>query len=471
MQSGFLIVALYLAFQATALVFAMRAMRTARTSQGAAAWVVFLLALPYLAVPFFLFLGNWRFRGYLVARRQVKDIAERIREQSGLHRTGDPAEDQTIRAFEAIAGLPVTQGNDLALLVDGAQTFDAIFEALDAATDYALVQFYILRDDRIGRAFQARLIACARRGVRVRLLYDAVGCYNLPRAYLEALHEAGVETFNVHARSGPKTRFQINFRNHRKTVVVDGHTGFLGGLNVGDEYMSRDAYFGHWRDTHCRITGPMVSQLQVIFAEDWYWATGENLREALIWDAPAAPAGRLGLISATGPADPDEYGTLFFCNAIRASHRRLWIATPYMVPENDILVALKLAALRGVDVRLLVPDKRDHWLPWLAAFAYFDELTAAGIGIYRYTDGFMHQKVVLVDDDIAAIGTANLDNRSCRLNFEAMAVVFDSAVAGRVAGMLEADFARAYRLEQTLDERAFFERTAAPVARLFAPLL
>ncbi len=468
---NFLLVIIYLGFQVVSLFFALKTIRTARTSQGALAWVVFLLSLPLIAVPAFLFLGTWRFRGYIVARRDIYEISEGVKRHAGLNPSSGAADGQIKRAFEAIAGLPVVSGNDMTLLIDGEQTFDAIFEALDNARDYALVQFYIVHDDTLGRAFQERLIACARRGVTVRFLFDAVGCHKLPETYLEALREAGVEMVNIHTKTGPKNRFQINFRNHRKTVVVDGEIGFTGGLNVGDEYMSRDAYFGNWRDTHCRLSGPIVNQLQLVFAEDWYWATGKHLPKDLNWTAARADRNMDGVIVATGPADMEEYGTLFFCATIHAATSRLWIASPYMVPENDVLIALKLAALRGVDVRLLVPDMVDHWLPWLAAFAYFDELREAGVEIWRYDNGFMHQKVMLVDDVIATIGTTNLDNRSCRLNFEAMAVLFDNGVAEDVAAMLEADFGNSYPLEVKLHERSFFERNAAPIARLFAPLL
>ncbi|KJZ24672.1 cardiolipin synthase [Tritonibacter mobilis] len=461
----------YAAVQICALVFAFRAIQITRTSQGAAAWVVFLVALPLVAVPAYLFLGSWRIGGYVVARREVKDVAHAICSHAKLNRPNESALDDSIHAFEAIAGLPVAAGNHVSLLIDGPATFEAIFAALDRAQDYVLVQFYIVSDDELGRAFRDRLIACAKRGVRVRFLFDRVGSHKLPKAYLEALEEAGVKTINVHAQTGPHSRFQINFRNHRKTVVVDGTCGFTGGLNVGDEYMSRDTYFGHWRDTHCQLEGPMVSQLQLVFAEDWFWATGEDLRDMVNWTAPQMPQNTNGVIVATGPADPHEYGALFFCAAIHAARKRLWIATPYMVPENDVLAALKLAALRGVEVRLLVPDKVDHWLPWLAAMAYFDELRAVGVEIWRYNQGFMHQKVVLIDDQIAAVGTANLDNRSFRLNFESTAVLFDRAFAGEVTQMLEADFKDAFLLEQSLGARPLWIRICAPIARLFSPLL
>ncbi|MGR3662178.1 MAG: cardiolipin synthase [Paracoccaceae bacterium] len=315
------------------------------------------------------------------------------------------------------------------------------------------------------------MIACAKRGITVRLLFDSVGSAKLPDAYLDELREAGVLVMDAHALRGPKTRFQLNFRNHRKTVIVDGTVGFLGGFNVGDEYMGRDPKFGDWRDTHCRLVGPVVSQLQLIFGEDWYWAEEINLLDELNWTPSLAPENMEAIIMATGPADEMETGNLYFCACIAAAKERVWIASPYFVPDGDIMTALKLAALRNVDVRILVPDIIDHKIPWLAAFAYFDELMSVGVKIMRYTPGFMHQKVVLVDETIASVGTTNLDNRSCRLNFEATAIFFDKTAACNVADMLENDFANAYQLITRLNDQPASKRYGAPIARLFAPLL
>ncbi len=410
-------------------------------------------------------------KNHVVARRESEEVIQGV----SAHAKANPAQGDRMAlgfgAFEKAAEVRVISGNDMELLVDGQETFDAIFEAIDSATDYVLVQFYIINDDVLGRAFQARLLAAAGRGITVRLLYDSVGCIKLPKAFLIKLHEGGVQVMDEHAVRGPKTRFQINFRNLRKTVVIDGTMGFIGGCNVGDEYMGRDPKFGAWRDTHCRLHGPIVSQLQLVFAEDWYWAKEENLIEALNWEAGRAEADMDGLIMATGPADIQETGSLYFCATISAARERLWIASPYFVPETDIMTNLKLAAMRGVDVRIMVPEVVDHTIPWLAAFAYFDELMQAGVQILRYDSGFMHQKVLVVDDAIASVGTTNLDNRSCRLNFEATAVLFNQQAATDVATMLEADFQKCVRLEKMLAEQPRKIRLGAPVARLFAPLL
>lgn len=458
------------ALQGLAVYCAWRAIRSARTSQGAVGWVVFLLSAPYLGVLLYAFFGHHRSRGYLVSRRASEMVVAGVHNFGAAHRpTHPPRVDPA--PFEQIAQLPAVGGNALVPLIDGQATFDAIFAAIDGAEHYVLVQFFIVHDDRIGRDFRDRLIAAAARGVSVRFFADAVGSKSLPRDYIAGLRRAGVVVADPKARPGPRQRFQINYRNHRKTVVVDGRIGFTGGLNVGDEYMGRDPAFGAWRDTHLELRGPVASQLQLVFCEDWHWATGEMLFDALNWGAEKADADATALVVATGPADSMETGALFFFAAIAAARERVWIASPYCVPDTDILTALKHAALAGRDVRLLVPDVIDHHIPWLAAFAYFDELRDAGVQIWRYGDGFMHQKVVLVDDAFAAIGTSNLDNRSFRLNFEAMVAGFDDAFAAEVARFLQADFARAARLERPLSAQPARIRYGAPVARLFAPLL
>ncbi len=466
------------AFFLTGMAFAMHAAASARTPQGAVGWVVFLLTMPFLAVPAYLFLGHHRFRGYRIARLESAQVVQGISAFAALNAPEPGACAINLAPFEKIARLPATTGNGVDLLINGHATFDAIVAAIDGARDYVLIQFYIVRDDTLGQRIQRHLIAAARRGVRVWFMTDAIGSLSLPAAYGDKLRAAGVRVVDRYNARGPRFRFQINYRNHRKTVVVDGKTGFIGGLNVGDEYMGLDpdylgseAEFGDWRDTHLQLRGPIVLQLQLIFVEDWYWAAEEPLLQDLRWETPNAPENATALIVATGPGDSTETGSLMFFSAITAARKRLWIASPYFIPDIDVMTALKHAALRGVDVRLLVPEMADNHMPWLAAFAYFDDIRESGVRVFRYTSGFMHQKVFLVDDDLIGVGTTNLDNRSFRLNFEAMALFFDADAAAEVAEMLSADFARSYEMSLTIDQQRAFIRYGAPVARLFAPLL
>lgn len=459
------------AVYAAAIYCAFLAAATARTPQGAVGWVVFLLAAPFMALPFYAIFGHHRFRGYRISRRESQRVVDGIRQHAAQHTPDLGTTRIDLRPFENIANMPALRGNGADLLIDGPETFDAIFEALDAARDYALVQFYIVRDDVLGQQLKQKMVEAARRGVDVYFLTDAVGSLGLPRHYFDELAAAGVHTVQGRRPSGPRYRFQINYRNHRKTVVVDGRVGFTGGLNVGDEYMGRDPGFGRWRDTHARLFGPIVLQLQLIFVEDWHFATGQQLLDELSWDSPEHAQDATALLVATGPGDTTETGALMFFSAITEARQRVWIASPYFVPDIDILAALRHAAMRGVDVRILMPDLRDHWFSWLAAFAYFDDMIEAGVRIFRYTDGFMHQKVFVVDEDLAAVGTTNLDNRSFRLNFEAMALFFDADAATAVDRMLCEDFKRAYELTQPLDQQSPLIRYGAPLARLLSPVL
>ncbi|MGB6991817.1 MAG: cardiolipin synthase, partial [Thermoanaerobaculia bacterium] len=450
------------------------AVMSARTSQGAIAWAVSLNTFPYLAVPAYWVLGRSRFEGYVNARQdgdhEIRHIALGAKEQLMDVISQRSSDNQSSRAGEQIARIPYLRGNEVELLVDGQATFDNIFAGIDAAKEYVLVQFFIVKDDEIGRELHSRLVTKAKEGVRVYFLYDEVGSHSLSKSYINELREAGAQILDFHTRKGPGNRFQINFRNHRKIVVVDGHTAWVGGHNVGDEYMGRDPEFGHWRDTHIRITGPAALAVQLSFLEDWYWATGKAPEFG--W-APHLPGGegKEVLIFPTGPADRLESATLMFLTGINAARERVWIASPYFVPDESLMNALYLAALRGVDVRIIIPDKADQTLVSLAAYSYFEEAALSGIRFFRYMDGFLHQKVVLIDDELSAIGTANFDNRSFRLNFEITAVVADPAFAAEVEQMLIADMEKSVEMQPgDVEKKSFWFRLGTRLARLTSPI-
>ncbi|HOW77107.1 MAG TPA: cardiolipin synthase [Candidatus Competibacteraceae bacterium] len=454
---------------------AIHAVARVRTPQGAIAWAISLLTFPYIALPLYWILGRNHFHGYVEAlqrgaleqadRGGIAMILERLRDHQvdlSPERAGD------LQVLAPLSRVPYTQGNVLELLVDGEATFDAIFTALEAAERYILIQFFIIKDDDLGRELHARLLRKAAVGVSIRVLYDEIGSHALPKTYIETLRAAGIAVSAFHTTRGRRNRFQLNFRNHRKIVVLDGRVAFVGGLNVGDEYLGRGP-LGHWRDTHLRVRGPVVQALQRVFLADWYWATRQVLD--LEW-RPTATGDQIALIFPTGPADALETCSMFFHQAIVSARRRLWIASPYFVPDPPVFEALQLAALRGVDVRILLPAQPDHKLVYLASFSFLDTADRTGIQLYRYQNGFLHQKVVLVDDEVAAVGTANLDNRSLRLNFEVMAVGVDRIFAGQVAAMLEQDFQQARRTSAAdLRNRSGPFRWAVRAARLFDPIL
>ena len=276
--------------------------------------------------------------------------------------------------------------------------------------------------------------------------------------------------YDFHSRRGPRNHFQINFRNHRKIVVVDGHTAWIGGHNVGDEYLGKGP-LGNWRDTHVKIEGPAVLAAQLAFVEDWHWASDQTPQ--LKWETQASDSGSANvLVVPSGPADELETAGLMFVHAFNSAEEKIWIASPYFVPDEAVMSALQLAGLRGVDVRILIPDDPDHYMVYLAAFSYFEDASRTGVKIYRYTDGFMHQKAMLLDDRVAAIGTANMDNRSFRLNFEITALLSDSAVVADVVEMFEADFARSTLMQASdYEDKSFWFKLLVRLARLMAPIL
>jgi cardiolipin synthase len=445
-----------------------------RTTQGAIAWAISLNTFPYVALPAYWVFGRSKFQGYVDARQEgdleINQVAVDAGRRSEQFYVDLPEEWGGVQALERLARMRFTGGNDVKLLIDGEATFGAIFEGIEAAEDYVLVQFYIIKDDQLGRELKDRLIRKARAGVRVYLLYDEVGSHKLPKSYVGELRSAGAEVSAFNTRRGRRNRFQLNFRNHRKIVVVDGRRAYVGGLNVGDEYMGRDPKFGPWRDTHLELTGPAVLGAQVTFFEDWHWAT-DGVPE-LNWDAERSPDGDVPvLIIPTGPADELETAHLLFTAAINAARKRVWIASPYFVPDEAVVAALQLAALRGVDVRILIPENPDHYLVYLSSFSYIEQTEPIGVKFYRFGPGFLHQKTALIDDAAAAVGTANMDNRSFRLNFEITVFVGDTAFARQVEEMFEADFASSRQVTAAeLSERSFFFKMAVKFARLFDPI-
>ncbi len=461
------------------------AIMTGRTPQGALAWALGLILMPEITVPAYLVFGSRRFEGFVRSRRRgrrgVNRLVAEVSPKLGALRSGDPLSDRVFAPIERLAMLPCSVGNRVDLLIDGQETFDAIFKAIDQAQKYVLAEYYIIRDDEIGRAFRDRLVAAANRGLRVYLIYDGVGSFGLPSKYLQPLRDAGVQIVGFRSFKRvqemlsfltPWRRFQINFRNHRKIVVCDGRVALLGGVNVGDEYMGKHHKLTPWRDTHVRLEGPSVLGAQVAWIEDWCCANA-TIPE-LDWnpvpcDNTRNTTARV-MVVPTGPGDMLETCGLMFQHLFAQANERLWIASPYFVPDESTIHALQVAAMRGVDVRVIIPDMSDSLLVWLSAFSYYDEIMNAGIRLYRFKRGFMHQKVLLVDD-IAAVGTANMDNRSFRINFEVTAIIADAGVARRVREMLTRDIERSEAVApMDFRRRSWPFRLAAKISRLSAPI-
>jgi len=464
----------YLVFQFLGLVSAVDAIMSTRTAQGAIAWSLGLVAAPVVSVPAYWVFGRSKFEGYLDAQQEVQQEFDQLFTRVYANMSAAAVEfDRPMPAWDALRGLSSTRlvaGNRAELLVDGEATFDSILSGIRSAEDYVLVQFYIVHDDGLGRRLKEAMIERARAGVDVYFLYDEIGT-DITREYKQDLEAAGVRYSHFNTTQGARNRFQLNFRNHRKIVVVDGRTAWIGGHNVGDEYLGLDPDFSPWRDTHVRLDGPIAIQAQGVFVFDWLWAQRELLE--LNWIAQPAPDSDVpAVVVATGPADPLETAGMFFVHALNSARERIWITAPYFVPDDAIIKAMMLATLRGVDVRVIVPGKGDSLLPQLAAYYYMEQLEKSAVKFYAFEPGFMHQKVMLVDDQTVSIGTHNFDNRSFRLNFEVAAVVYDAGFASEVAAMFEQDLAHS-RLIRPEDyrERPWYWRFGVRLARLMAPIL
>lgn len=448
-----------------ALVASYRALLTSRTPQGSTAWILLILLLPLAGTLLYLVFGHVNYKRFERERRKSDEDVFEI--AMGDHITHAPCR---LDPFARIARLPVTEGNTMTLLIDGQATFDAMLEAIRNAQSTLFVQFYTIVDDDIGCALRDALIERAQAGVSIWLLHDELPFFGLPRSFKKRLEEAGVRLARPKGPQRLLGPFQFNYRNHRKLVVVDNEVAFTGGLNVSKTYVGRNPSIGAWRDTFARFEGPIVAQLALHFSSDWMWATEEDLGH--IAATPPSPAGSLRAVAlAPSPAEEIAAGNLYFIALAHAAKTRLWISTPYFVPDRDVLTALRFAALRGVDVRVLVPGRADHYITYFAGLAYFDDLRSAGGEVWTYEPAFMHQKVALVDDDLASVGSINLDIRSGLLNFEITVLTEGEEAASDVEDMLLTDFGNATRVDLDLDDRSIFVGIVARVARLFAPVL
>ena len=448
---------------------AIHAVMQPRSSQGATAWFIALITFPVITVPVYAIFGRTRFLGYTEALREAEaSVGDRVRTwvgQMNLLAAEPRAGLEVIELLtHRLTHLPFLRANHVELLVDGMATYDSMINAIESAESFVLVQFYIVRDDVTGRRLRDALIARVHKGVRVYFLYDEIGCIKLAETYLEVMRDNGIEVSGFKTTKGRSNRFQINFRNHRKLLVVDGRTGFIGGNNLGDEYLK-------YRDTHIRIEGTAVQKIQFSFIKDWYWATGQIVPFSTEIIAAETSDQAVAIVN-TGPADETAICSILFSSLVSSARTRLWITSPYFVPDDTMVRMLQAAALRGVDVRVILTGKPDQLLVNLASYTYYDAMLNNGVRLFRYREQFMHQKVILVDDTVAGVGTVNLDNRSFYLNFEATALVADDAFIKQVEAMLIEDLENSDPVEcKHFHDKPLYVRVAANMARLASPLL
>jgi cardiolipin synthase len=444
-------------------------------------WILSLALLPFAGFVIYYFLGPQRLKKQRLRRLRSRANAQAPADLAMLREARErapPALRHMAALGVAACGLPVSSATAADLLSGGARTFDAIFEAIRNARDHVHLEYYIFEPDKIGTALRDLLIERALQGVTVRLLLDALGSKRIGRKFMAPMHAAGVHVGLFHdTRIGRRLRPVTNYRTHRKIVVCDGRVGFTGGVNITDEEDARtrpDAY----HDVHLRIEGSAVRWLQTTFLEDWTYATGESpsrmntdIEQLMPRLPPEESAGDIPVqIVTSGPDSALEAIHRMHVAAIHSASHRAWLTTPYFVPGEPALMALTSAALRGVDVRLLVPRRSDSLIVSAAARSYYDELIAAGAKVYEYKARMLHSKTLVVDDDCAMIGTANFDNRSFRLNFEVSAVIYGPALARPLAAQFETDLHSAAPVRSHRPQ-PFVRRLGDAIARLFSPLL
>jgi cardiolipin synthase len=465
-----------------------RIIDTRRSPASTISWLWAHLTLPFLAVPLYWFIGRVRIVEY-ERKRHIRHFEKigfgKVQLEGPTSYEGYGKLGEFSNMFSQFSrSLGATQGK-VNLLIDGNSTFAAIFAAMNGAKHYIIVQYYILQSDKLGLELKEILEKKAREGVRIYLLYDDMGSFWLSKRYVSELRSAGVRTARFLPVTSLKRLFLVNFRNHRKLVVVDGLYAFTGGLNVGEEYIgSRFKKRREWRDTHLMVSGPCVRNLEEVFFADWHFATGERLAPTIAsyWETPEfkvrferlfAQEGREYVqVIPSGPADPTAIGAIVFSSLIHAATKRIWLATPYFVPDEPLQSALELAVLRGIDVRILLPMTSDvrfvHWV----TLSYAEQMQRKGVHVFQYKAGFTHQKVILVDDDLAAVGTANFDYRAMYLNFETMVLTHGRDFAARVEAMLLSDFSNSVEFaplpESNLGAITRFRDNAS---RMLAPLL
>jgi cardiolipin synthase len=381
-----------------------------------------------------------------------------------------------IRLGNALASTAASSGNLVRVLVDAADTYHEMMQAIENATSYVHVEFYIIRSDTVGVALRDGLVKLAQSGVSVRVICDSVGSVDLPSEFWKPLRDAGGNTAffapltKLHLRL--RRRDRVDFRNHRKIVIVDGRVGFTGGINVGKEYLGLDPNVGRWRDTHVRIEGPAVLSLQQAFVHDWLLTTGETLDDGLFFEMGPEVGDCPVQVIDSGPDRTWASMELYYAQAIALAQNRVWITNPYFIPSQTIESMLVQAALRGVDVRLLLPKKSDSFLVTWASHSYYRYLLFAGVRIFEYDRGFVHAKTMVVDDWVATIGSANMDLRSFKLNFELNAFLFDGEICRTLASQFETDLDRAREVTKAMERRiSIGRRLLRGIARLTSPLL
>ncbi len=471
-----------LLFLLTAIPVAIMIVLEKRSPFKTIAWVLVLIVIPIIGLIFYLFFGQEFRKQKLYSRKGIKSLS-RIRKLSTIQLREIENTDLILepKALDKIniirlllnnSNALLTTGNELKILNNGKNTFDAIIKAIKSAKHHIHLEYYIYDDDVIGNQIKSLLIEKSREGVEIRIILDDVGTWGLKERYLNEFKKNGIEVYPFMEVRFPRLTSRVNFRNHRKILIVDGKIGFTGGINIADRYIHGKSKIGPWRDTHLQLKGDAVACLQVIFAADWFFVINENLSGEKYFlpltDAPGTPV----QISASGPDSDWESIEQAFFAAITNARDYIYITSPYLMPPQTLVSALIMAALSNVDVRIIIPEKSDAITPKWCSFSYVEELLEAGVKIYFYQDGFIHSKIIVIDNIFSTVGTTNLDFRSLETNFEVNAFIYEEKFAHQMLRNFKNDLKKSREIK--LHEwilRPWHHKFRESLAHIVSPML
>ncbi len=436
-------------------------------------WVLVLLFLPLIGLFFYLIFGQEYQRNKLISKKSIRRLTnypvKNLLDENTTELTD--AHLKLIKLLNKSNETAVFQNNKIEILANGADTFKSMFDAIRSAKEHIHIEFFIFEDDRISNELKDLLIEKSRQGVRVRMIYDYLGSWVLSKKYLDELRKAGVYAkayLPLRLRFG---RSKINYRNHRKILVVDGKIGFTGGLNVADRYIYGNR-LGVWRDTFVRFEGEAVHGLQMQFLVDWYFVERKIINDKKYFPETEKFENNYVQIVTSGPDTRWQTILQGITTAIMSAKNYVYIHTPYFVPPDTLLNVLQIAALQGVDVRLMIPEKSDSPLSDACTWSYLGQVLEAGVKIYVYNKGFLHSKAIVIDDMLSIVGSANMDERSFATNFEVNAFIYDQATSRKLKYLFVKDMRSCKKL--TFDDwnrRKRKQKLKESIARLFSPLV
>lgn len=457
-------------------------LRTRRDPRGMLIWILTLLLLPVIGLVLYLLVGQGRIqRKVRRRRRRRRKIELALSRQLAMLAASHDARERVVlqeaqrdlvQLATRVSDTTVTRGNHVSVYHDAERAFLNLALAIESAQSHVHLEYYIFANDETGQGMRDVLVKKAREGVEVRLLLDAVGSWRLSRSFVKSMQREGVQVAFFLPWGPTRRHFQVNCRNHRKLAVIDGKLGFFGSKNIADEYLGRKKRFGPWLDTHLRVAGPCVAQLQEVFVEDWHFATRQDLSSPRYFPTPVEAGDKIVQIIPSGPDRRAAVMHQLLSAAVNNARQSVSLLTAYFVPDATMLLALTSAAYRGLRVQILLPSRSDHWLVLWAGRAIYDELLEAGVEIYEYDKGMLHAKEVIVDGRWAMVGSANMDIRSFRINFELTGLLYDEPLARQLQTNFDALRAEARRIrDYDLKDWSYRQTLAAGLARLLTPLL